>query len=105
MPELSGFQRKYLKGLAHRLKPVVSIGQKGLTDSSIAAIEDALDTHELIKIRFLDMKEKAQKASAAHDIETACSCDVVGKVGHIIIVYRQHADPKKRKVSVPGRTD
>jgi len=103
MAKLSGFQKKYLRGLAHRLKPVVFIGQKGLAASVISAIEDALGTHELIKIRFLDVKERDQKALAAADIEAACNCDVVGKAGHIIIVYRQHSDPEKRKIVVPDR--
>ena len=103
METLSGFQKKYLKGLSHPLKPVVIVGQKGLSDTVISAIEDALNDHELIKIRFLEIKEKGQKAKVASDIESACSCHAVGRVGHILIVYRRHSDPEKRKISLPDR--
>ena len=44
-------QRRYLKGLAHPLKPVVMIGNAGLTENVLAEIENALAYHELIKVR------------------------------------------------------
>ncbi len=49
---LKGSDRKYLRGLAHNLKPVVHIGKAGLAPSVLTAIDEALDHHELIKIRF-----------------------------------------------------
>ena len=44
-------QRRYLKGLAHPLKPVVMIGNSGLTPNVLSEIEQALSHHELIKVR------------------------------------------------------
>ena len=49
---LNGSQRKFLRGLAHKLKPVVIIGQKGFGEAVIHAVEDALNAHELIKVKF-----------------------------------------------------
>ena len=49
--KLSNTRRKELKKKAYPLKPIIMIGQKGLTDAVIAEIDSALDTHELIKIR------------------------------------------------------
>ena len=59
MNELTSSQCKYLRGLAHKKKPVVQVGQKGMTDALVKALDDALETHELIKIKFVDYKEKS----------------------------------------------
>lgn len=103
MTELKGFQKKYLKGLAHRIKPVVFIGRKGMTGSVVSAVKEALDTHELIKIRFVDFKEKEQKTRVVADIEKEIGCEIVGRIGHVLTVYRQHDDPDKRAITVPRR--
>lgn len=94
-------QRKYLKGLAHKLKPLVFIGQKGITDTVISAVDDALDDHELIKIRFIDFKEKKRKEGAINAIQQKVGFEIVGRIGHILIAYRRHRDPKKRKIVLP----
>jgi RNA-binding protein len=49
---LTGQARKYLRGLAHSLKPVVLIGQKGASPSVSQALEQALLKHELVKVKF-----------------------------------------------------
>jgi RNA-binding protein len=103
MEALKGFQKKALKGLAHGLKPVVFIGQKGLSGNLIGSIHDALNTHELIKIKFIEFKEKQQKAEMAEAIEAETGCRLVGIIGHTAIFYRQHIDPEKRKIQLPFR--
>jgi RNA-binding protein len=101
MTQLKGFQRQYLKGLAHNLKPVVSIGQKGITDAVIRTINEALDTHELIKLKMLAFKEKDQKKALIERIEVENKCEVAGTIGHTAILFRQHQDPEKRKITLP----
>lgn len=103
MDILKGYQKKFLKGLAHRLKPVVFVGQKGLSGNLIGSIRDALDTHELIKVKFIEFKEKAQKTGMAEAIEAETGCRLVGIIGHTAIFYRQHADPEKRRIKLPYR--
>lgn len=98
---MNGFQKRYLRGLAHSLKPVVFIGQKGLTDALIRSTEEALNTHELIKIKFNDFKEKSQKQELSEKIETATKSELVGLVGHVATFYRRHKDPEKRKIVIP----
>lgn len=98
---LKGFQKKYLKGLAHSYKPVVHIGQKGLSESLSAALEEALESHELIKIKFIDCKEKEQKKELITQLEAATKCEFIGMTGHIAILFRQNRTPEKRKISVP----
>jgi RNA-binding protein len=103
MEALKSFQKKFLKGRAHGLKPVVFLGQKGLTANLIDSIHEALNTHELIKVKFIEFKEKKQKAGMAETIEAEAGCQLVGMIGHIAIFYRQHTDPDKRKIKLPLR--
>jgi len=101
MKELTSTQAKYLRGIAHGLKPVVFIGQKGLTDALIRSTEEAFDRHELIKIKFIDYKEKNQKNEIASALESRTGSHLAGMIGHIAILYRQQRDPDKRKIIIP----
>jgi RNA-binding protein len=103
--ELKGFQKKYLRGLAHNMKPVVLVGQKGCTDTVIRAINDALSTHEIIKIKFIDLKDKAQKNEILASLEEKTGCENVGMTGHTVILYREHHDPEKRRIKLPQREE
>ena len=100
-PVLKGSERKYLRSLAHHLKPVVHIGKTGLSPSVMAAIDEALEHHELIKIRFQDFKD--QKRELSQTVVQESNCALVGSVGHIYMFYRQHPDPEKRKIKLPER--
>jgi len=98
---LQGFQRKYLRGLAHDLKPLVFLGQKGLTEGLIASVNEALELHELIKLKFLDFKEKSQKEELAGHIEQRTGSELVGIIGNIAIFYRRQEDGEKRTIVLP----
>jgi RNA-binding protein len=102
MTELAGFQKKHLRGLAHSLKPVVLVGQRGLSDTLIDAVENALLQHELIKIKFNDFKEKEEKNRILTEIEDAVGASLVGVVGHTAILYRPRPDPAERNIALPG---
>ena len=101
MKKLKGFQKQYLKGLVHGRKPYVFIGQKGITGSLLKSVNEALDKHELIKVRFIDFKEKDMKKEMMAEIEKLAVCELVGAVGHVAIFYRQQKDPGKRAVIIP----
>jgi RNA-binding protein len=101
MPRLKGSVRTYLRGLAHHLKPVVIVGQSGVTESLIEATNQALEMHELIKIRFASFKE--QKKVLAREIEEKTRSEMVGLIGHIAIFYRQQPDEEKRKIQLPQK--
>ena len=103
MMDLKGYQKKYLRSLAHGLKPSVLVGQKGITPTLIKAIAEELERHELIKIKFIDFKEKFQKQELSARIEDASNSCLVGAVGHTAIFYKQHREPEKRKIIIPKR--
>ena len=102
MKKLTGIQAKFLRGLAHALKPVVFVGQKGVTQTLIESTEQAFQRHELIKVKFIDFKEKKQKQEIAAVIERKTRSQLAGMIGHIAIFYRQHPDPDKRRIVIPN---
>ena len=101
--KLKGYQKKYLKGLVHGMKPVVFVGQKGLSATVIQAVDESLEKHELVKVKFSDFKEKSQKKEMAGVIEKQTASELVGMIGHIGTFYRQQKNPEKRKIQVPKR--
>jgi RNA-binding protein len=84
---LTGKQRSFLRALAHPLKPVVQIGHGGLTDAVITAIESALQTHELIKIK-LTGNDEASAAELAPEIEQRTRSSIAQVIGKTVILYR-----------------
>jgi RNA-binding protein len=100
MGELKGSQRKYLRGVAHGYKPLVRIGKEGLSESVVRAIDTALDDHELIKVKIA--AERDEREQFVPVIEARVNCECVGTVGRMAIIYRQHPDPEKRKIAIPG---
>ncbi len=102
MKKLTSIQAKFLRGLAHALKPVVFVGQKGVTNALITSTDEAFQRHELIKVKFIDFKEKEQKKEIAAAIENKTNSQMVGMIGHVAIFYKQHRDPDKRKIVLPN---
>lgn len=98
-PRLSGAQRKFLRGQAHHLRPLVHIGRNGLTESSLAQLEEGLADHELVKVKFLEFKD--QKKELVERIEERLGAEAVGLIGHMAIFYRRQPDPEKRKIRLP----
>lgn len=103
MEKIKGFQKRFLRGLAHALKPVVFVGQKGFSPTLVKAMDEALERHELIKVKFIEFKEKEKKTALIQQLEEAVDCDMVGTIGHTAAFYRQHSDPEKRKIVLPVR--
>jgi len=99
MSELSGAQRKFLRGVANRLEALIIVGKQGVSDSLIRATDAELECHELIKVRFNEFKDEKDVLCAR--IAEATGAEVVGRIGHVAVLYRQHPDPEKRSVTLP----
>ena len=97
---LKGSTRKYLRALAHHQNPAVWVGKKGLTEPLVQKVDDALSDHELIKIRFLDFLDDIRALSET--IQKQTHSEIVGMIGHTVILYRQHPEPEKRKIRLPA---
>ncbi len=89
---------KKLKALAHNLDPVVQIGQKGLTENLVKAVEKALDDHELIKVKFLEFKE--DKKELAGEIAQATKSLLVNIIGNVAVFYKESSIEEKRKIKI-----
>jgi RNA-binding protein len=100
MQQLTNTQRDYLRRQAHHLKPVVQIGKQGLTAQVQSTVDQALDAHELIKVKFMDFRD--QKQELAQEIAAASGGTLIGIIGNIAILYREQPDPQKRKIAIPA---
>ncbi len=98
MNELTGAQRKKLKSLAHKLKPLVIIGQKGITENLIGSIKKALDDHELLKVKFNDFKD--EKEQITDKIIEQTESYKVSTLGNVLILYKQSQFEEKRKIII-----
>jgi RNA-binding protein len=81
------------------LKPVVQVGKQGLIENLITTVSQALDAHELIKVKFIDLKQQREELS--REIATRTQSELAGLIGNIAILYRQHSDVDKRKIRLP----
>jgi len=93
---LSSRQTSQLRSLAQRLDPILHLGKAGVTDAFLASVEQALNDHELIKIKFTAFKDT--KKPLAEEIATRTNSELVWIVGHVAVLYREQPDPAKRRV-------
>ncbi len=98
MQKLKGSEKKYLRGLAHGLNPIVFVGKLGLSATVISEIKRALNDHELLKIKFVDCKDKKKEILSEIEEKTESCC--AGTVGNVAILYREQDDPEKRKIKL-----
>jgi RNA-binding protein len=99
-PQLSGAQRRHLRGLGHHLKPVVMIGDKGLHETLIKQIDRALEDHELIKVKARGANP-SERSAAARSIHSETGAQVVQIVGRTLLLYREH--PETPRIRLPQR--
>lgn len=92
---ITAVKKRSLKALAHKLKPVVMIGTKGLTDTVMQEVDISLETHELIKIR-IAIGDKDAREEMAEQICTQLNAHFIHSIGHIVIIYRKRKEQKKK---------
>jgi RNA-binding protein len=97
---LTGKQRHHLRALAHHLDPTVQIGKEGVTGPVIAQLNEALEAHELIKVR-LGTECPMERGEVADAIVAGTRSDVAQAIGRVIVVYRRRA--QKPKVELPTK--
>ncbi|HYN77826.1 MAG TPA: ribosome assembly RNA-binding protein YhbY [Lamprocystis sp. (in: g-proteobacteria)] len=86
-------QRRWLKGEAHHLKPVVMIGQAGLTDGVLAELELALDHHELVKVK-VNAGDRGERDAMIAPMVERTGATLVNRIGNVAVLFR--ANPEKR---------
>ncbi|AKA47461.1 TPA: ribosome assembly RNA-binding protein YhbY [Haemophilus influenzae] len=93
MTTLSTKQKQFLKGLAHHLNPVVMLGGNGLTEGVLAEIENALNHHELIKVKVAGA-DRETKQLIINAIVRETKAAQVQTIGHILVLYRPSEEVK-----------
>lgn len=96
--DLTGKQKSYLRGLAHDLKPIVQIGVGGVSDGVIRQIDDALETHELIKVK-LAKEAPVDTIGASEPLERQLTANVAQRIGRTLVLYRPRL--KKPTIELP----
>jgi RNA-binding protein len=84
---LSGAEKRSLKARAQTLDALVRVGQAGLSEPLLASMEDALGRHELVKVRFVGLKE--ERRTLAPELAERTSSLLVQTVGNVAVYFRQ----------------
>ena len=88
---LSGKQRRHLRSLGHGLRPIVQIGKGGIDEGLVAAVDQALGDHELVKVK-VGEAAGLERHDAAEAIAQRTSSEVAQVLGNIVLLYRAHPD-------------
>lgn len=95
---LNNRQIRQLKAMAQRLDATVKLGKHGLSDALLTALNEELDRHELVKVRFDEFKE--QKKELSPQIAERTGSRLIMRVGHVAVFYRRQEDPAKRRIRI-----
>ena len=95
---LTSKERARLAGLAAKLDPVVMLGRGGASEGVRDTLAEALDHHELVKLRFADFK--GEKKELALELAAATGADLVRVIGNVAVFWKRNPDPDKRKVAL-----
>lgn len=93
---LTGKQKRFLRGLGHKLKSVVQIGKHGVTDAVLAQVEANLLAHELIKIKVLE--GGPERDACADAICQATGAVLAQGLGRTLLLYRPHPEQPQLKM-------
>jgi RNA-binding protein len=91
---LSESQKKFLRGLGHRLKPAVSVGNAGISDALVAEFDATIAHHELVKVR-VRAADREERDAAIEELGRRGSAELVTRIGNVALFYRRNADDPK----------
>lgn len=100
---LSESQKKYLRGLGHELKPLVMVGDAGLSGAVLAEFELTITHHELIKVKV----RSGDRNVRDQIIENLCAdakTFLIQRIGNVALLYRANHDKKKdKRIKIPSQ--
>ena len=95
---LTKTQLRFLRGLAHDLKPIISVGAKGMSDALLAELDGALEHHELVKVK-IAAEDRDGRDDLAESLATRTGAETVQRIGHTVTLYRKSSE--KPKIELP----
>lgn len=99
MESLTSKQRAHLRSLAHRLKPVVQVGVGGVSEETLRALREALNTRELLKVKVSENAPQDVREAAEALREGVQGVHVVQTIGRTVVLYRE--DPDEPEIRLP----
>jgi RNA-binding protein len=93
---LTGKQRRHLRALGHHLNAVVQVGHEGVSDAVVRHANEALDQHELIKVRVSDDHDRHQ---AGELLAQKCGAHLAQVLGRTLLLYRRRKE--KPEIELP----
>ncbi len=91
MSTLTSAQARALKARAQTLKASLKVGKEGVTPALLAALDEQLRVHELVKVKFAALKE--QKKDLAPDMARQSGSELVTRVGNVVVLFRPRPAP------------
>lgn len=92
---MKGRERAALRAEAHHLDPTVHVGKEGLSASLITSLDDALRTHELVKVKLVKNADVKAK-DAAEALALATNSEIIQVIGRTATFYRENPELKKQ---------
>lgn len=92
---LSPEQRREYRGIAHNLKPVIIVGDKGLTEGLQEELERALNDHELIKIKVASQDRETRQEAVAALCEST-GAELIQTIGKVAVIMRRAKKPNPK---------
>jgi len=93
MESLKGKQVRYLRSLGHHLNPVVMVGKSEISETLLMSVDQALNSHELIKVKIQEGCDLPRQ-EVAEILADRCGAAVVQILGKTILLYRRSEDSK-----------
>ncbi|MBC8520270.1 MAG: ribosome assembly RNA-binding protein YhbY [Gammaproteobacteria bacterium] len=90
--DLTGKQKRHLRGLGHELHPLVTVGGNGLSEGVLSELDQSLEHHELIKIR-VNAGDREERKNLIDELVTKSGAALVQTVGHVALLYRKAKTP------------
>lgn len=100
MQTLNHAQIRYLRSLGHALRPVVMVGGKGVTAGLLAELEQALEQHELIKVK-VAAGDRDRRDEWIGQLIADSQARLVQRIGNIALLYRRN--PERAQITLPQR--
>lgn len=96
---LSESQKKYLRGLGHKLKPAVTIGDAGVSEALLNEFDSTIAHHELVKVR-VRAGDRGERDAMIDDLARRGGAELVTRIGNVALLYRRN--PDEAKIALPS---
>ena len=91
-------QTRFLRGQAHELRAMLQVGGKGITDALVTEVDNALEQHELIKVK-VAAEDREVRDAMIGELAQRAGAALVQRIGHTAVLYRPSRD--KRQIVLP----